>query len=143
MDRAAAAAREWVVMGWAIVSVLGFALVTGVVIGLARSSTARWERDHRAARAAVREHEQAGLRARAAALVAQRVPHPHPAHLPHVHLPPWVAERVAHTWAALHRPHPRLPDLHLPHPHLPGLRLPRPTRWRRHTTTRDDERSTP
>jgi hypothetical protein len=104
-------------MGWAIVSVLGFVLVTGVVIGLARSNTARWERDHRAARAAVQARKEASLRVRAAGLVAQRVPpgirrlpHPHLTQLPHVHLPPRVADRIAHTREALHRPR-----LHLPH----------------------------
>ena len=103
-------------MGWAIVSVLGFVLMTGVVIGLARSNTARWERDHRAARAVVQARKEASLRVRAAGLVAQRVPpgmrrlpHPHLSHIPHVHLPPRVVERLAHTRGALRRPY-----LHLP-----------------------------
>lgn len=100
-------------MGWAIVSVLGFVLLTGVVIGLARSNTARWERDHRAARAAVQAREQAKLRVRAAAAIAQ---HPHLSHIPHVHLPPRVVERLVHTRGALRRPR-----LHLPH--LPRQRV--------------------
>jgi len=100
---------EWVVMKWAIIAVLGFGLEIGVVIWLARSNTARWERDHRAARAAIRAREEAGLRVRAAAL-AQHVPHPHLAHIPHVHLSPRVVERLAHTRGALH-----VPRLHLPH----------------------------
>jgi hypothetical protein len=81
-------AREWVVMKWAAVVVLGFGLEIAVVIAMARSNTARW----------------------AAGLVAQRVPHPHLAHLPHVHLSPRVVDRLAHTREAL-----RVPRLHLPH----------------------------
>jgi hypothetical protein len=104
-------------MKWAIIGVLGFVLEIGAVIWLARSNTAQWERDHRAARAEVRAREEAGLRVRAAATVAQRVPpgvrrlpHPHLSHIPHVHLPPWVVDRLAHTREVLHRPR-----LHLPH----------------------------
>jgi hypothetical protein len=97
-------------MKWAAVVVLGFGLEIAVVIAMARSNTARWERDHRAARAALRAREEAGLRVRAAGLVAQRVPHPHLAHLPHVHLSPRVVDRLAHTREAL-----RVPRLHLPH----------------------------
>jgi hypothetical protein len=97
-------------MKWAAVVVLGFGLEIAVVIAMARSNTARWERDHRAARAAIRAREEAGLRVRAAGLVAQRVPHPHLAHLPHVHLSPRVVDRLAHTREAL-----RVPRLHLPH----------------------------
>lgn len=118
---------EWVVMGWAAVVVLAFGLEVGLVIWLARRNTARWERDHRAARAAIQARKEASLRVRAAGLVAQRVPpgirrlpHPHLSQLPHVHLPPRVADRIAHTREALH--HPRL---HLPH--LPRQRSrPRP-----------------
>jgi hypothetical protein len=109
-------------MGWAIGSVLGFVLLTGVVIGLARSNTAQWERDHRAARAAIQARRDASLRIRAAGLVAQRVPpgvrrlpHPHLSQLPHVHLPRRVADRIAHTRGVLHLPHLHLPHLHLPH----------------------------
>jgi hypothetical protein len=103
-------------MKWAIIGVLGFLLEIGAVIWLARSNTAQWERDHRAARAEVRAREEAGLRVRAAAAVAQRVPpvrrlpHPHLSHIPHVHLSPWVVDRLAHTREVLHRPR-----LHLPH----------------------------
>ncbi|MGY1680937.1 hypothetical protein [Geodermatophilus sp. SYSU D01176] len=100
---------EWVVMKWAIIAVLGFGLEIALVIAMARSNTARWERDHRAARAAIRAREEAGLRIRAAALVAQHVPHAHLAHLPHVHLPPWAVDRLSHARGTLHRPH-----LHLP-----------------------------
>jgi hypothetical protein len=98
-------------MKWAAVVVLGFGLEIAVVIAMARSNTARWERDHRAARAALRAREEAGLRVRAAGLVAQRVPHPHLAHLPHVHLSPRVVDRLAHTREALRVP--RLPHLRL------------------------------
>lgn len=97
-------------MRWAAVVVLGFVVEVGAVIVLARSNTARWERDHRAARAATRAREEAGLRVRAAALVAQHVPHGHLTHLPHVHLSPRVVDRLAHARGTLHRPH-----LHLPH----------------------------
>jgi hypothetical protein len=39
----------------------------------------------------------------------RRLPHPHLSHIPHVHLPPRVVERLAHTRGALRRPY-----LHLP-----------------------------
>jgi len=104
-------------MKWAAVVVLGFGLEIAVVIAMARSNTARWERDHRAARAALRAREEAGLRVRAAAVVAQHVPpgarwlpHPHLTQLPHVHLPPRVVDRLTHPRGTLHRPR-----LHLPH----------------------------
>jgi hypothetical protein len=108
-------------MGWAIVSVLGFLAATALVIWLARSNTARWEARHRAAQAAIRAREEASLRARAAALLAQGSPETRRRqhlHLPHVHLPPGVVAR-------------------LPHPHLPHLdgrltrRLPHLARHRR------------
>ncbi|WP_143018736.1 hypothetical protein [Geodermatophilus sp. DSM 45219] len=111
---------EWVVMKWAIIAVLGFGLEIALVIAMARGNTARWERNHRAARAEIRAREEASLRVRAAALVAQRVPHPHLAHLPHVHLPPRVADRIGHTRSALHRPHLHLPHLHLLHRDRPA-----------------------
>jgi hypothetical protein len=117
-------------MGWAIGSVVGFALLTALVMALARSNTARWERDRRIARAAARAG-QPRRRVRAAAWVraelARRAPRV-TAHLP--------SRRMA-----LHLPHPHLPhvSLHLPHvsfhlphvrrPHLPRLRVARP--WRR------------
>ena len=100
-------------MKWAIIAVLGFGLEIALVIAMARSNTARWERDHRAARAAIRAREEAGLRVRAAGLVAQHVPHRHLSHLPHVHLSPRVVDRLAHTREVLH-----VPRLHLPHLHL-------------------------
>ena len=106
-------------MKWAAVVVLGFGLEIGAVIWLARSNTARWERDHRAARAAIRAREEAGLRVRAAALVAQHVPHPHLPHVPHVHLAPRVVDRLANTRSTLHRPLLHLPHLNL---HLPLTR---------------------
>jgi len=104
-------------MKWAAVVVLGLGLELTVVIAMARNNTARWERDHRAARAAIRAREEAGLRVRAAATVAQHVPpgsrwlpHPHLTQLPHVHLPPRVVDRLTHPRGTLHRPR-----LHLPH----------------------------
>jgi hypothetical protein len=98
-------------MGWAIVSVLGFLVVTALVVWLARSNTARWEAHHRAAQAELRAREEASLRARAAALLAQGTPEtgrhlPH-LHLPHVHLPAHVVERLP-------RPHVHWPRLHVP-----------------------------
>ncbi len=110
-------------MKWAIVAVLGFGLEIAVVIAMARSNTARWERDHRAARAAIRAREEAGLRVRAAALVAQHVPHRHLAHIPHVHLSPRVVDRLAHTREALHVRRLRLPHLTR---HSPRLEVPAP-----------------
>ncbi|MFW3168580.1 hypothetical protein [Geodermatophilus sp. CPCC 206100] len=92
-------------MGWAIVSVVGFAFMTALVVVLARSNTARWERNHRAAQAAIRARER---HARVAVLMAHRapqptrrlphphLPHPHLPHLPHVHLPAWVVDRLPH-----------------------------------------------
>ena len=106
-------------MKWAAVVVLGFGVEIALVIAMARNNTARWERDHRAARAATKAREEAGLRVRAAALMAQHVPHPHLVHLPHVHLPPRVVDRLAHTRGTLHRPHLHLPHLNL---HLPWRR---------------------
>ncbi len=106
-------------MGWAIVSLVGFALVTGLVIALARDNTARWERDRRAAEAAVPPPvptRRPSAVARLAAELARRAPRLHFPHLPHgrvaVHLP--------------HLPHPavRLPHLVVRRPHLPR-------RWRR------------
>jgi hypothetical protein len=111
-------------MGWAIVSVLGFLVVTALVICLARSNTARWEARHRAAQAAIRAREEASLRARAGALLAQRAPEGHRhlphLHLPHVHLPPAIVARLP-------RPHVHVPRLHVPRLHLPTRdgRLPR------------------
>ncbi len=123
-------------MGWAIVAVVGFGLEIALVIAMARSNTARWERNHRAARAAIRAREEASLRVRAAALVAQRVPHPHLAHLPHVHLPLRVADRIAHTRSVLHRPHLHLPHLHLLHRDRPAPQADAPV------PPRDEESST-
>jgi hypothetical protein len=112
-------------MKWAIIAVLGFGLEIALVIAMARSNTARWERDHRAARAAIRAREEAGLRVRAAGLVAQHVPHRHLSHLPHVHLSPRVVDRLAHTREVLH-----VPRLHLPrlarHPARPDIPAPAP-----------------
>lgn len=121
-------------MKWAIVVVSGFGLEIALVIAMARSNTARWERDHRAARAEVKAREEARLRLRAAALVAQRVPHPHLSHIPHVHLSPRIVDRLAHTREALHRPrlylwhrsrHQPRPDVPVPAPR-PEAPLPAP-----------------
>ncbi len=125
-------------MKWAIVAVLGFGLEIALVVAMARSNTARWERDHRAARAAIRAREEAGLRVRAAGLVAQRVPHRHLAHLPHVHLSPRVVDRLAHTREVLQ-------VLHLPrltrHPARPDIPAPAPAAD--DASTPSEEQSTP
>ncbi len=123
-------------MVWAIVSVLGFVVVTGLVTAMARSNTARWERDHRAPQAAVQAHERAirhgwlttlaHWEESAGERAADRRPH---LHLPHVHLPAGLVARLPH------------PHLHLPHPHLPHprLRLPHPQlRRRARPVDRDD-----
>jgi hypothetical protein len=113
-------------MKWAAVVVFGFGLEIALVAAIARYNTARWERDHRAARAAIRAREEAGLRVRAAAVVAQRVPHRHLTHIPHVHLSPRIVDRLAHPRGPLHRPHLHRPHLHLPRLHLPHLTRRRP-----------------
>ena len=110
-------------MVWAIVSVLGFVVVTGLVTAMARSNTARWERDHRAPQAAVQAHERAirhgwlttlaHWEESAGERAADRRPH---LHLPHVHLPAGLAARL---------PHPHVPTLHLPRVHLRKVHLPR------------------
>jgi hypothetical protein len=115
-------------MGWAIGSLVGFAVVMALVIALARNNTARWERDRRAARAAVQAPDPTSVTARAAALLAhvpdgvRRLPHPHVPHphlrhphlpqLPHVHLPSWVVDRLPRGRPAVHLPH---LTAHLPH----------------------------
>ncbi|MBM7808804.1 hypothetical protein JOD57_004641 [Geodermatophilus bullaregiensis] len=101
---------------WALVAVVGFAVEIALVIAMARGNTARWERDHRAAQAAVRARHEESLRLRAAAVVA-RVPRVQHRPLPHLHVP------------QVHLPHLHLPHLHLPsgvvarlpHPHLRGV----------------------
>ena len=119
-------------MGWAVVSVVGFVLVTGLVTAMARSNTARWERDHRAAQAVAREraatarsgwvaalgphargHRAHGHRAHGEGADGHR---PH-LHLPHVHLPAGLVARLPHPH--VHLPHVHLPQLHLPQVHLP------------------------
>ena len=103
---------------WPVVAVVGFAAATALVIALARSDTARWERDHRAVPTTVRQREEANRRLRAAALLARRPPpsgrlaqlHLPSLHLPHPHVRP----------VRLPRPHVHLPHLHLPHVHLPA-----------------------
>ncbi|RBY82906.1 hypothetical protein DQ238_02555 [Geodermatophilus sp. TF02-6] len=83
-------------MGWAIGSAVGFVLLTTLVIGLARNSTARWERDR----------------------CATRIPDPPPEPAsPSVRRRTGVAHRGPRTVRRLPRPHVHLP--HLPHPHLP------------------------
>jgi hypothetical protein len=109
-------------MGWAIVAVVGFVLELALVVAVARSNTARWERNHRAAQAAMRARREESLRLRAAAVMAQRLPPgaPHRLHLPELHVP------------HVHLPHLHLPHVHLPpavvarlpHPHLPHLPWP-------------------
>ncbi|MGR7026897.1 hypothetical protein [Geodermatophilus sp. URMC 62] len=109
-------------MEWAIVAVVGFVLELALVIAMARTNTARWERNHRAAQAAMRARREESLRLRAAAVMAQRLPpgvphrlHRPELHVPHVHLP------------HLHLPHVHLPPAvvaRLPHPHLPHLAWP-------------------
>ncbi|SNS20438.1 hypothetical protein SAMN04488107_1679 [Geodermatophilus saharensis] len=107
-------------MGWAVVSVAGFLVTTGLVVAMARSNTARWERDHRAAQVAARAHAARGRSVWSATLgrrhaqseAAARRPH---LHLPHVRLPAGLVARL---------PHPHVPHPHLPHPHLEAVRLP-------------------
>jgi hypothetical protein len=105
-------------MGWALVSVVGFVLVTGVVVGMARSNTARWERDHRAPQVAARAHGAAvrsGWKRTLSRWQQAEESQDRPARRPALQLPAGLAARL---------PHPHVPHLHLPHPHLP-LHLPR------------------
>ncbi len=60
-------------MVWLISSAVGFIVVTAVVIALARSSTARWEREKRALRA---PRGEAGNPAARPAGIAVRLPDP-------------------------------------------------------------------
>jgi hypothetical protein len=110
-------------MEWALGSLIGFALATALVVVLARSSTARWERgrepDGTGATAAAPASPPRRARA-AARRVAARFPHLPAgvvARLPHPHVP------VPH----LHLPHPRL---RVPHPRLLHLSRRRPHRER-------------
>ncbi|GAB3200089.1 hypothetical protein GCM10027261_31330 [Geodermatophilus arenarius] len=108
-------------MGWAIASVVGFVVLTALVTAMARSNTARWERDHRAAQAAARAHAAAARSAWTAALRRARPEPPEEPrhgslHLPHVRLPAGLVDRLPHPQDWLPR--------HLPHLHLPVLRLP-------------------
>lgn len=120
-------------MRWAVVSVVGFILVTGLVTAMARSNTARWERDHRAAQAAAREQVATARSGWVAALghyadgdgAGGHRPH---LHVPHVHLPAGLVARLPH-------PHVHLPHLHLPPLHLPQVHL----RWRSRTPEQLDE----
>ncbi|NEM04593.1 hypothetical protein [Geodermatophilus normandii] len=115
-------------MRWAVVSVVGFFLVTGLVTAMARSNTARWERDHRAAQAAARARAETARSGWVAALghrahgdgAGEDRPH---LHLPHVHLPAGLVARLPH------------PHVHLPHVHLPQVHLP----WRSRPAERLDE----
>ncbi len=104
-------------MVWAVVSVVGFVLVTGLVVVMARGNTARWERDHRAPQAAARAHGAAMRRAWSTTLARWQETHEprdRRAHRPSLHLPAGIAGRLPHP----HLPHPHLP-LHLPRVHLP------------------------
>jgi hypothetical protein len=87
-------------MEWALGSLVGFALATALVVVLARSTTARWERargpDESPAVAAAPQRLPRRVRR-----VAARFPH----------LPARVAARLPH-------PHVSVPHLHLPHPRL-------------------------
>jgi hypothetical protein len=125
-------------MWWAVGSVVGFVLVTGLVTAMARSNTARWERDHRAAQAAAREQAATARSGWVAALGHHALRHgadgdgagghrPH-LHVPHVHLPDGLVARLPH-------PHVHLPHLHLPPLHLPQVRLP----WRSRSPEQLDE----
>ncbi|WP_369258693.1 hypothetical protein [Geodermatophilus amargosae] len=109
-------------MRWAVISVVGFLLLTGLVTWMARSNTARWERDHRAAQAAARARAETARSGWVAALTHHAHGHrahgdgaeehrPH-LHLPHVHLPAGLVTRLPH-------PHLHLPQVHLPQVHLP------------------------
>ncbi|NEK58621.1 hypothetical protein GCU56_12160 [Geodermatophilus sabuli] len=100
-------------MEWALVAAVGFVLSTVLVVLLARANTARWEGGSRTARAAIRAREEAARRVRAAALLAHRSPRAvrRQPRLPHPHLPPSVADRLAHSRGALHQPRVRV---HLP-----------------------------
>ena len=115
-------------MGWAVVSVAGFVLMTGLVVAMARSNTARWERDHRAAKAAAKARAATARSGWVAALGdhpdgdGSDAHRPH-LHLPHVHLPAGLVTRLPH------------PHLHLPHVHLPQVHLP----WRSRPTEQLDE----
>jgi hypothetical protein len=125
-------------MEWGIVSVAGFAVVTGLVIVLARGNTARWERDRRSARVAAPAPQPTWRQLAAARLhagLARRVPRVHlphgrmRPHLPHgrvaLHLP--HLPHLPHKRVALHLPRPalRVPHLVVRRPHLPhGLHLP-------------------
>ncbi len=108
-------------MVWVVVSVVGFVVVTGAVTAMARSNTARWERDHRAPQAAVQAHQRA-IRHGWMTTLAHWQEHgdagpdgrPH-LPLPHVHLPAGLVARL---------PHPHVPALHLPRVHLPHVHLP-------------------
>ncbi len=105
-------------MLWAAVSVLGFVVLTALVVVMARSNTARWERDHRAPQAAARAHGAAvrsGWKRTLSRWQQTQEPQDRPARRAALHLPAGLAA---------HLPHPHLPHPHLPHPHLP-LHLPR------------------
>lgn len=113
-------------MVWALVSVVGFVLVTGLVVVMARRNTARWERDHRAPQAAARAHGAAMRSAWSTTLSRwqqEQEPGDRPARRVPLHLPAGVAARLPHPH--LHLPHPHLP-VHLPRPHLPRRSRPAP-----------------
>jgi hypothetical protein len=95
---------------------------------MARSNTARWERDHRAPQVAAREHGAAMRSAWTMTLSRWKHGGEGTAHRParrsSLHLPPGLVARLPHP----HLPHPHLPHPHLPHLHLPHLHLPRRSR---------------
>ncbi len=111
-------------MLWAAVSVLGFVVLTALVVVMARSNTARWERDHRAPQAAARAHGAAvrsGWKRTLSRWQQAEESHDRPARLPALHRPAGLAARLPHP----HLPHPHLPHLPL---HLPRVHLPRRAR---------------
>ncbi|SFN82846.1 hypothetical protein SAMN05660359_00136 [Geodermatophilus obscurus] len=104
-------------MLWAAVSVLGFVVLTALVVVMARGNTARWERDHRAPQAAARAHGAAvrsGWKRTLSRWQQAEESQDRPARVPALHLPAGLAARLPHP----HLPHPHLP-LHLPRVHLP------------------------
>lgn len=116
-------------MRWAAVSVLGFVVLTALVVVMARGNTARWERDHRAPQAAARAHGAAvrsGWKRTLSRWQQAEESQDRPARRPALQLPAGLAARLPHP----HLPHPHLPHLHVPHLplHLPRVHLPRRAR---------------
>ncbi|MGY1771334.1 hypothetical protein [Blastococcus sp. SYSU D00813] len=112
-------------MEWGVVSVVGFAAATAVVVWLARSNTARSERRARAARERAARREAVVRRRQAEVLVSVWRTPSRPgrgrlrraAALVRVRLP--RAGRPRGRPRRVGVPHVGLPHLHLPHVHLP------------------------